>query len=136
MRVRYRSERGLFLRTYFLVVEAEIEGGGPVEPGRLALGRRGLAWKRPKPHDASRWRDAFASDELRGALRRLHAERLTLDWAPDRSRWNVALETLSGGVTVTFFPPLMTPNPLLREEAEALVSAFGALRRAPARIPA
>lgn len=128
LRVRYRSERGLFLRTYFLVIESEIEGAGPSGAGRLVLGRRGLAWKRPKPRDFVRWRNAFASDELRRALRRVPIERLTLDWTPDRSSWNVVLETLSGGVTVTFFPPLMTPNPLLREEADALVAAFGALR--------
>jgi hypothetical protein len=136
LRLRYRSERGLFLRTYFLIVEAEIGGGGPARPGRLVLGRRALRWTRPKPDDAKRWSETLSSPELRDALTRLPVEKLTLAWEPDRATWTFSLETLAGSLTVTFFPPLATPNPLRRAEADALVRAVAALRSASARTPA
>jgi hypothetical protein len=37
---------------------------------------------------------------------------------------------------VTFFPALMTPNPLHRAEAEAFLSLLGAVRAATSRTPA
>jgi hypothetical protein len=134
--LRYRSERGLFLRTYFLVAETEMRGVGPPASGRLVLRRRALRWKRPQPPDARRWSRGLASPELLAALSRLPIERLAIDWEPDRATWRFSLETLAGSLTVTFFPPLMTPNPLRREEADALVRAVGALRQASARTPA
>jgi hypothetical protein len=134
LRVRYRSERGLFLRTYYLVVEADIPGAGPPEAGKLVLRRRKLAWKGgKKSRDAKRWSEKLSSRELDAALARLQIESLSLAWEPTRATWRFALETLSGSVTVTFFPPLMTPNPFERDEAEALVDALGALRSASAR---
>jgi hypothetical protein len=129
-RLRYRSERGLFLRTYFLVVEAEVDGEGPSEPGVLTLRRGRLRWKRPKPNEALAWTDALGSEDMRAALKRLPVYRLRLGWEPNRSRWRLRLETLAGGVTVTFFPPLATPNPLLPKEAEALRELLAALGRA------
>lgn len=136
LRLRYRSERGLFLRTYFLVAETDIEGEGPAAAGELVLRRGALRWKRPKPHDGKRWGKSLGSPELRSTLKRVPVERLALAWEPDRATWKLALETLSGAVVVTFFPPLMTPNPLRREEAEAVVAAVDALRTASARRPA
>lgn len=128
--IRYRSERGLFLRTYFLVVEAEIVGDGPVQPAELAWRRGKLRWRRPKPPDAEPWQEGFGSSELRNALRRLQIESLSLAWEPARATWRFSLETLSGAAIVTFFPPLTTPNPLERKEAEALREALAALRSA------
>jgi hypothetical protein len=134
--LRYRSERGLFLRTYFLVAETQISGLGPPRAGRLVLRRRELRWKRPKPEDAKRWSKSLSSPELRAALAGIPVERLALTWEPERATWDVSLETLSGSLTVTFFPPLVTPNPLTHDEAEAVVSAVRALRSASARTPA
>ena len=136
LRLRYRSERGLFLRTYFLVADAEIRGAGPATPGRLVFRRRALRWTRPKPPDARRWSERLGSPEVLAALSGIPIERLALDWEPARATWRVSLETLSGSLTVTFFPPLMTPNPLRRDEADAVVRAFGALRESSARTPA
>jgi hypothetical protein len=134
--LRYRSERGLFLRTYFLVAEADVAGGGPPEAGELVLRRGKLRWKGRKQTDAKRWREQLASPALRAALGRLQVERLSLGWEPTRETWRFTFETLSGSLTATFFPPLMTPNPLERREAEALVDALGAVRNAAARRPA
>jgi hypothetical protein len=136
LRLRYRSDRGLVLRTYYLTIEAELPGEGPAEAGSLALRRGKLRWKRPKPRDGGRWSDGFTSPPVQSALKRLQVERLSLAWEPQRSRWRLRLETLSGSVTVTFFPALMTPNPFKRDEAEALAALLYALRRAPARTPA
>ena len=136
LRLRYRSERGLFLRTYYLVVEAELPGEGPTEPGELVLRRRKLRWKRPKPLGGGKWSESFASTDVRAALKRLQIEKLVLGWEPRRASWRLALETLAGSVTVTFFPALMTPNPLKREEARAVEALLRALTRAPARIRA
>jgi hypothetical protein len=136
LRLRYRSERGLFLRTYFLVVEAELPGFGPAEPGELVLRRRKLRWKRPHPRDGDRWSESFASAEIRSALKRVPAERLSLRWRPEQASWRLALETLLGSVTVTFFPALMTPNPLKPDEAQAMIALVAALRHPPARTPA
>jgi hypothetical protein len=133
--LRYRSERGLFLRTYYLVIESDLTSEGPAEPGELVLRRRRLRWKRPKPRDGDRWSEGFASADVRGALKGLQIQRLTLGWQPAEARWRLALETLSGGVTVTFFPPLATPNPFKRDEARAVEALLRALRRAPARTP-
>jgi hypothetical protein len=133
--LRYRSERGLFLRTYYLVIEADVPGAGPVDAGQLVLRRRGLAWKRPKPQAGAAWRERLASDEMRASLRTLQVERLAIAWAPQRATWNVSLETLSGSLTVTFFPALMTPNPLHRAEAEAFLSLVGAVRAATSQTP-
>jgi hypothetical protein len=135
LRLRYRSERGLFLRTYFLVVEAELPGFGPAEPGELVLRRRKLRWKRPRPRGGDRWTETFGSPEIRSALNRVPAEKITLQWQPDRGSWGLALETLLGSVTVTFFPALMTPNPLKPDEAQAMIALVGALRHPPARTP-
>jgi hypothetical protein len=129
LRLRYRSERGLFLRTYFLVVEADILGEGPEEPGELVLRRRRLAWRRSKPQEARRWQDRLASPGFDALVRRLQVERLALTWQPERERWRLRLKTLSGSVTVTFFPPLFTPNPLHRAEAEACLGLIEEVRR-------
>ena len=134
--LRYRSERGLFLRTYYLVMEAAVPGPGPDDAGQLVLRRRGLAWKRPKPQAGKAWSERLASDDLRASLRGLQVERLGIAWAPERETWNLSLETLSGSLTVTFFPALMTPNPLQREEAAAFLSLVAALRAATSRRPA
>ncbi len=134
--LRYRSERGLFLRTYYLVMEAAVPGPGPDEAGELVLRRRGLAWKRPKPRAGKPWSERLSSDDIRASLRGLQVERLGIAWAPDRETWNLSLETLSGSLTVTFFPALMTPNPLHREEAEAFLSLLDAVRAAMSRTPA
>lgn len=134
--LRYRSERGLFLRTYYFVVEAELPGPGPSDPGELVLRRRKLRWKRPRPRDSDPWSETFGSSEIRSALKRVPAERLTLQWQPNRASWRLALETLLGSVTVTFFPALMTPNPLKPEEAQAMIALVAALRHPPARTPA
>jgi hypothetical protein len=133
VRLRYRSERGLFIRTFYLVVEAEVSGPGPADAGELVLRRRKLRWRRPKPRGGEAWSEAFASEDVRSELKRLQIEKLRLAWDPARERWKLVLETLSGSVTVTFFPLLMTPNPLLRDEARAVEALLGALRRASAR---
>jgi hypothetical protein len=130
LKLRYRSERGLFLRTYFLVVEADLRGSGPTEPGVLKLRRGGFHWKRPKPDGGEAWAQALSSPEVRAALKRLPVERLTLDWEPGSARWHLQLHTLVGGVTVTFFPPLATPNPLLPDEAGAVRELVSVLGRA------
>jgi hypothetical protein len=130
VRLRYRSERGLFLRTYFLVFEAEIQGAGPHQPGELMLRRRRLAWRRPKPDDAAGWQERLRSPALDALLRRLQVEKLALTWQPARTSWKLLLETLSGSLTVTFFPPLSTPNPLRRAEAEACLGLVEEVRRA------
>jgi hypothetical protein len=96
----------------------------------LSFRRGHLRWKRPKPHDAQAWTDTLRSEDVRAALKRLPIYRLTLGWEPKRSRWRLQLETLAGGVTVTFFPPLATPNPLLPQEADALRALVAALGRA------
>jgi hypothetical protein len=127
--LRYRSDRGLFLRTYFLAVEAEVAGAGPSAPGELVLRRRRLAWRRPSPPDGLTWRDRLAA-ELSEPLRGLPIERLNLRWSPEISAWRVNLETLAGSVTATFFPPLETPNPLHRAEAAAIRALLEGLRRA------
>jgi hypothetical protein len=132
LRLRYRSERGLFLRTYYLVVEVDFPGEGPAEAGTLVLRRRRLRWKRPAPSDGERWSEG-RSDELKAALKRLQIERLGLGWEPERATWRLTLETLSGSVTVTFFPPLMTPNPFRLEEAEAIAGLLDAVRSASPR---
>ena len=134
--LRYRSERGLFLRTYYLVIEAELDGEGPTEAGTLALSRRKLRWKRPKPAAAERWSEGMSSPEVRAALKPLQVESLDLAWDPGARRWSLELKTLCGSVTVTFFPPLATPNPFLREEAKAVDELVCELRRAQTRIPA
>jgi hypothetical protein len=136
IRLRYRSERGLFLRTYYLVIEAEFRGPGPVQAGDLKLRRKRLAWRRPRPEDAKRWSERLASRDFLAALKRLQVERLGISWEPGHTRWMLRLETLSGAVTVTFFPPLMTPNPLMHDEAVAVVALIAALRQASAGIPA
>lgn len=128
--LRYRSERGLFLRTYYLAVEADVPGDGPAEAGELVLRRRRLRWRRPKPGDGERWSERLGSRELLEALRPLQIERLSLRWQPEALAWRLVLETLSGSVTVTFFPPLETPNPLRRGEADAIRALVEALRRA------
>jgi hypothetical protein len=127
--LRYRSERGLFVRTYFLAVEADVPGAGPSAPGELVLRRRRLAWRRPRPAGGAPWRDRLAG-ELSEPLRGLPIERLSLRWRPETSAWRVNLETLAGSVTATFFPPLETPNPLHRAEAAAIRALLDALRRA------
>lgn len=135
--LRYRSERGLFLRTYYLVVEAESPGEGPASAGelflrRLPLSAPRLAWRRPRPAGGGTWRDRIRSPELASALKQLQVERLALRWRPERRSWLVELETLLGSVTVTFLPPLETPNPVRPEEARAvldLVAAVGAAVR-------
>jgi hypothetical protein len=134
--LRYRSERGLFIRTYYLVVEAEVSGPGPSAAGSMALRRGKLRWKRPKPPGAAEWAEGLRSPDVLAALRRLQIERLGLGWDPTRGSWNLVLETLSGSVTVTFFPFLLTPNPLEREEAEAVASLLRALRQQVTRTPA
>jgi hypothetical protein len=130
VRLRYSSERGLFLRTYFLIVEADVLGEGPEERGELVLRRRRLAWRRSKPHDARQWQERFASPGFEALFRQLQVERFVLAWEPERSRWRFVLKTLSGSVTVTFFPPLSTPNPLHRSEAAACVDLLDEVRRA------
>jgi hypothetical protein len=132
----YRSERGLFSRTYYFVVAAELAGAGPAEAGELVLSRRKLRWKRPHPRGGDRWSEAFGSADIRAALKRVPADRLSLRWQPERSSWQFALEMLPGSVTVTFFPALMTPNPLKREEAKAIVALVRALRHPTGRTPA
>lgn len=132
----YRSERGLFLRTYYLVVEAELQGAGPQDAGELVLRRRKLRWKRPRPRGGDRWSESFGSAEIRSALKRVPAERLSLRWRPERASWRLVLEMLPGSVTVTFFPALMTSNPLKRDEAQAMIALVAALRHPPARTPA
>jgi hypothetical protein len=127
--LRYRSERGLFVRTYFLAVEADVPGAGPSAPGELVLRRRRLAWRRPRPAGGAPWRDRLAG-ELSEPLRGLPIERLSLRWRPEASTWRVSLETLAGSVTATFFPPLETPNPLHRAEAAAIRALLEGLRRA------
>jgi hypothetical protein len=134
--LRYRSERGLFLRTYYLVIEAELDGDGPTEPGTLALSRRKLRWKRPIPPGAERWSGGMSSPEVRAALKPLQVESLELAWDPGGRSWKLALKTLCGSVTVTFFPPLATPNPFLRNEAEAVARLVRELTQAQRRIPA
>jgi len=134
--LRYRSERGLFLRTYYLVIEAELDGDGPAQAGTLALSRRKLRWKRPKPPDAERWSEGMSSPEVRAALKPLQVESLDLAWDPGSGRWSLSLKTLCGSVTVTFFPPLATPNPFMRKEAQAVEALVGALKRAQMRTPA
>jgi hypothetical protein len=134
--LRYRSERGLFLRTYYLVIQATVPGDGPAEAGTLVLGRRKLRWKRPEPYGGKRWSEGFSSPEIRAALKPLQVERLDLAWDPRRGTWSVSLETLSGSVTVTFFPPLLTPNPFMPEEAQAVEALVRELSRAQRRIPA
>ena len=136
LRLRYRSERGLFLRTFYLVVEADLPGAGPADAGELVLRRRKLRWRRPKPRGGEAWSEELASPDVRAALKRLQIERLRLVWEPADARWRMVLETLSGSVTVTFFPLLMTPNPLLPDEAQAIEALLRALKRAPARTPA
>jgi hypothetical protein len=135
--LRYRSERGLFLRTYYLVIEAELAGEGPTEAGTLVLSRRKLRWRRPKPLDGERWSEAMSSPDVRAALKPLQVERLDLAWDPAPRRWSLSLKTLCGSVTVTFFPPLATPNPFLRKEAQAVEALVRELRRgAQTRTPA
>ena len=134
--LRYRSVRGLFLRTYYLVIETELEGDGPAEAGTLALSRRKLRWKRPKPREAERWSEGMSSPEVQAALKPLQVESLELAWNPGARKWNLALKTLCGSVTVTFFPPLATPNPFLRKEAQAVDELVRSLSRAQTRIPA
>jgi hypothetical protein len=134
--LRYRSERGLFLRTHYLVIEAELDGDGPAEAGTLVLSRRKLRWKRPKPPGAERWSEGMSSPEVRAALKPLQVESLDLAWEPGARTWNLALKTLCGSVTVTFFPLLATPNPFLREEAQAVEELVRGLSRAQTRIPA
>jgi hypothetical protein len=134
--LRYRSERGLFLRTYYLVMEADVAGPGPDEPGELVLRRRRLRWRRPKPRTAKTWSERLASDDVRAPLRALQVERLAIGWAPERETWKLGLETLSGSLTVTFFPALMTPNPLHRQEAAAFLTLLRALRAATSGRPA
>jgi len=134
--LRYRSERGLFLRTYYLLIETELEGDGPAGAGTLALSRGKLRWKRPRPPAAESWSDGMSSPEVRAALKPLQVESLDLTWDPGPRTWKLALKTLCGSVTVTFFPPLATPNPFLREEAEAVGELVRSLSRAQTRIPA
>lgn len=134
--LRYRSERGLFLRTYYLVIEATVPGEGPSNAGTLVLSRRKLRWKRPKPHGGKRWSEEFSSPGVRAALKPLQIEKLNLAWDPGRGTWSLSLKTLLGSVTVTFFPPLMTPNPFLREDAQAVEALVRELRQAQTRIPA
>jgi hypothetical protein len=129
VRLRYSSERGLFLRTYFLIVEAEVLGEGPRERGELVLRRGRLAWRRSKPQDATRWQERFASPAFEALVRQLQVERLVLAWEPEGSSWRFVLKTLSGSVTVTFFPPLSTPNPLHRSEAAACMGLVDEVRR-------
>jgi hypothetical protein len=136
LRLRYRSERGLFLRTYYLVIEADLPGEGPAEAGELVLSRRKLRWKRPKPRGGETWSKGFASPDVKAALRRVQVERLGLSWEPAQAGWRLQLETLLGSVTVTFFPPLETPNPLKREEAQAVEALVRAVKRAQSRTPA
>lgn len=119
--VAYRSQRGLFLRSYLLVVETEFTGIGPAAGGELVLRRRRLRWRRPQPGNGRAWAARLNSPDVRLALKPLQIERLTLRWRPERGTWRLALETLAGSVTVTFFPPLATPAPLAREEADAFV---------------
>lgn len=130
IRLRYRSSRGLFLRSYNLVVEGSVAGDGPAQGGELVRRGRKLVWKRPRPADGTRWAARLATDEFRAVARRLQVEGLVVVWEPARARWRLSLETLSGGVTVTFFPPLETPNPLERKEAEAFQELLGALAAA------
>jgi hypothetical protein len=132
LQVRYRSERGLFLRTYFLVVEAEIAGAGPAAAGTLTLRRRRLGWRRPKPPHGKLWSERLSPPALKATLKQLPVERLRLDWHPPAQSWRLVVETVVGGVTATFFPPLLTPNPLRREEADALIALVEALGRAAA----
>lgn len=134
--LRYRSERGLFLRTYYLVIQAAVPGDGPAEAGTLVLSRRRLRWKRPKPAGGTRWSEDFNSPEVRAALKPLQVERLDLAWDPAQRTWGLSLTTLCGSVTVTFFPPLATPNPFMREEAQAVGALVRELRRAQTRTPA
>jgi hypothetical protein len=133
LRLRYRSTRGMFLRSYNLVVESSIAGEGPVQAGVLTQRGRRLIWKRPRPADGKRWSERLAGEAFRAAVKRLQAERLTLEWEPAPARWRVELETLSGGLTVTFFPPLVTPIPLERKEAEAFQELLEAIRSASRR---
>lgn len=136
LRLRYRSERGLFLRTYYLVIEADLPGEGPAEAGELVLSRRKLRWKRPRPRGGEPWSEVFASPDVKAALKRVQVERLGLSWEPGQVSWRLRLESLLGSVTVTFFPPLETPNPLKREDARAVEALLRALKRAQARTPA
>jgi hypothetical protein len=136
LRLRYRSVRGLFVRTYYLVIEAELAGEGPAGAGTLVFRLRRLRWKGGKPAGGDDWRESFSSPDVLAALKRLQVESLGLSWEPERASWHLSLETLSGSVTVTFFPLLHTPNPLTREEAQAIEALLRALKRAPARIQA
>jgi len=131
--LRYRSERGLFLRTYYLFVEATVPGDGPPEAGTLALRRRKLRWKRPAPQGGGAWSDGFSSPEVRAALKPLQVENLDLSWEPEQGTWSLSLKTLVGSVTVTFFPPLLTPNPFLREDARAVDALVREVRQARPR---
>jgi hypothetical protein len=128
--LRYRSERGLFLRTHLLVVAAEVAGSGPAGPGALVLRRRRLRWRRPKPRDGRLWLERLGTRGLLAAIRPLQIEKLAVRWNPGRSHWSLMLETLSGSVTATFFPPLLTPNPLTRREAAAFLDLVDRFRRA------
>jgi hypothetical protein len=136
LRLRYRSERGLFLRTYYLVIESNLPGEGPAKAGELVLSRRKLRWKRPRPPGGEVWTERLASPDVKAALRRVQVERLRLSWEPVEATWNLRLETLLGSVTVTFFPPLETANPLRREEAQAVEALVQAVKRAQTRTPA
>jgi hypothetical protein len=128
--LRYRSERGLFLRTYLLVVAAEVAGVGPAGPAELVLRRRKLRWRRPAPRDGRLWLERLDPKSLLSASRPLQIERFTARWDSERSLWSLILETLSGSVTATFFPPLVTPNPLTREEAQAFLELVSRVRQA------
>ncbi|MGH2997429.1 MAG: hypothetical protein ACRDM9_14025, partial [Gaiellaceae bacterium] len=90
----------------------------------------------PRPRGGDRWSESFGSAEIRSALKRVPAERLSLRWRPERASWRLVLEMLPGSVTVTFFPALMTSNPLKRDEAQAMIALVAALRHPPARTPA
>jgi hypothetical protein len=130
IRLRYRSTRGLFLRSYNLFVESSVAGEGPAQAGVLIRRGRRLVWKRPRPAEGKRWSERLLGEQFRAAVKGLQAERLTLAWEPPQARWRVVLETLSGGLTVTFFPPLVTPNPLERGEAQAFQDLLDAVRNA------
>jgi hypothetical protein len=133
--VAYRSQRGLFFRSYLLVIVTEFPGVGPSAGGELRLRRRRLRWRRPRPNEGRAWAARLNSPDLRHALKPLQVERLTLRWRPERRTWRLVLETLAGSVTVTFFPPLATPAPLAPEEADAFVRLTDILAAAAVETP-
>jgi hypothetical protein len=132
--VRHRHDRRLFFRANYLVVEAEVPGGGPSSDGELRFRFRGpfsrqrasLRWRTPVP-GGEEW-TARLQDPLVEAVGSIEAvESLSIRWRARSRTWRLELTTLSGSMVGGFMTAMPIAIPLEPDEVTGILGLVDAL---------